>query len=170
MSHTEAVQVIYDPSKISFVDILRWFWEAHDPTKISFVDILRWFWEAHDPTQGMGQGGDRGTQYRSGIYCTTEEQKTLAEASREAYQKELSKAGHDGTITTEIVDAPTFYYAEDYHQQYLDKPGNRQYCGAQPTSVALPKPDTWNLPEDLKAKAAKTNDQVWGMLWNNCVF
>jgi peptide-methionine (S)-S-oxide reductase len=118
----------------------------------------------------MSQGGDRGTQYRSGIYCTTEEQKTLAEASRKAYQHALNAAGHDGAITTEIRDVPTFYYAEDDHQQYLDKPGNRQYCSAQPTGVALPKPDSWDLPDDLKAKAAKINEDVWGMLWNNCVF
>lgn len=135
-------------------------------SQLSFADLLKGFWESHDPTQGMGQGGDRGTQYRSGIYCTTPEQKTIAEASREAYQSALTRAGY-GAITTEIIDAPTFYYAEDYHQQYIDKPGNRKYCGAQPTSVALPPPSTWDLPADVKENI-KTTKAVWDKVWAHC--
>ena len=108
----------------------------YDPTKVTYEALLAKFWESHDPTQGMRQGNDVGTQYRSGIYAFDAEQKAAAEASREAYQAELTKAGH-GTITTEIVDAPTFYYAEDYHQQYLAKnPGG--YCGLGGTGVACP--------------------------------
>jgi peptide-methionine (S)-S-oxide reductase len=94
------------------------------------------FWENHDPTQGMRQGNDAGTQYRSAIYTTTQEQAKLAEASRIAYEAELAKAGH-GTITTEIREAPELYYAEDYHQQYLAKnPGG--YCGIGGTGVSCP--------------------------------
>ncbi|MBP0020337.1 MAG: peptide-methionine (S)-S-oxide reductase MsrA [Cyanobacteria bacterium SBLK] len=107
-----------------------------DPQVISYEKILKIFWESHDPTQGMRQGNDVGTQYRSGIYTYSEEQKKLAEASREMYQKALKEAGY-GEITTEILDAPEFYYAEDYHQQYLAKnPGG--YCGLGGTSVACP--------------------------------
>lgn len=98
-----------------------------DPTKISYEDLLRAFWESHDPTQGMRQGNDVGTQYRSAIYFTSEEQREEAEHSREVYQKRLRAAGR-GEITTEVLAAPEFYYAEDYHQQYLAKnPGG--YCG-----------------------------------------
>lgn len=100
---------------------------VYDPEKISYQGLLKIFWESHNPTQGMRQGNDRGTQYRSGIYTYTEEQKQQAIASKEAYQKELSEAGHQ-EITTEILDAPEFYYAEDYHQQYLGKNPNG-YCG-----------------------------------------
>lgn len=104
------------------------------PTETSFGALLKIFWESHEPTQGMRQGNDAGTQYRSGIYCTSAEQLAAAEASRVAYQKSLSAAGH-GTITTEILEAPTFYYAEDYHQQYLAKnPGG--YCGLGGTGVS----------------------------------
>ncbi len=107
-----------------------------DPKVISYEQILKVFWESHDPTQGMRQGNDVGTQYRSGIYVYSEVQKQLAEASRETYQKALNEAGY-GEITTEILDAPEFYYAEDYHQQYLAKnPGG--YCGLGGTSVACP--------------------------------
>ncbi|ELU04057.1 hypothetical protein CAPTEDRAFT_178146 [Capitella teleta] len=107
-----------------------------DPTKTSYVDILRVFWENHNPTQGMRQGNDRGTQYRSGIYYYGNEQKELAMQSKDTYQKELD-AGSHGAITTEIIEAPTFYYAEDYHQQYLDKePGG--YCGLGGTGVSCP--------------------------------
>ncbi|MGK7926772.1 MAG: peptide-methionine (S)-S-oxide reductase MsrA [Spirulina sp.] len=107
-----------------------------DPKVISYERILKVFWESHDPTQGMRQGNDVGTQYRSGIYVYSEVQKQLAEASRETYQKALNEAGY-GEITTEILDAPEFYYAEDYHQQYLAKnPGG--YCGLGGTSVACP--------------------------------
>ena len=105
-----------------------------DPTKVSYGALLKVFWEGHDPTQGMRQGGDTGTQYRSGIYATSPAQRHAAETSRAAYQAALTKAGR-GEITTEILDAPTFYYAEDYHQQYLSKnPGG--YCGLGGTGVA----------------------------------
>jgi len=107
-----------------------------DPTLVSYERLLRVFWESHDPTQGMRQGNDVGTQYRSGIYVASAEQRALAEASRDAYQRVLSKAGF-GRITTEILDAPAFYYAEDYHQQYLAKnPGG--YCGLGGTGLACP--------------------------------
>ena len=107
--HTEVVRVIFDPAKISF------------------AGLLKAFWENHDPTQGMRQGNDVGTQYRSAMYVTSAAQREEAEASKRAFQQELLKAGY-GTITTEIHDAPTYYYAEDYHQQYLHKnPGG--YCG-----------------------------------------
>ena len=107
--HTEVVRVIYDPNKVSY------------------EDLLRAFWESHDPTQGMRQGGDVGTQYRSAIYVTTDAQKKAAEESRRKYQAALTQA-HRSAITTEILDAPEFYYAEEYHQQYLAKnPGG--YCG-----------------------------------------
>jgi len=100
---------------------------VYDPAKISYEELLKVFWESHNPTQGMRQGNDRGTQYRSGIYTYTPEQQQLAEASLAAYQSELGKAGYDA-ITTEIIEAPEFYYAEDYHQQYLSKVPNG-YCG-----------------------------------------
>ena len=107
--HTEVVRVIYDPAKISY------------------PELLRVFWESHDPTQGMRQGNDVGTQYRSAICVTDAAQRAAAEESRRAYQARLSAAGK-GTITTEILDAPEFYYAEDYHQQYLAKNPDG-YCG-----------------------------------------
>jgi peptide-methionine (S)-S-oxide reductase len=116
--HTEVVLVVFDP-KVT-----------------SYDAMLRTFWENHDPTQGMRQGNDVGTQYRSAIYVTSPEQRRAAEASRDAYQERLTAAGH-GRITTEIADAPPFYYAEDYHQQYLQKnPGG--YCGIGGTGVACP--------------------------------
>jgi peptide-methionine (S)-S-oxide reductase len=118
--HTEIVQVVFDP------------------TKVSYDTLLKTFWECHDPTQGMRQGNDVGTQYRSAIYATTSEQKRRAEASRAAFQKALTAAGR-GAITSEIADAPPFYYAEDYHQQYLAKnPGG--YCGLGGTGVSCPMP------------------------------
>jgi len=117
--HNEVVQVIYDPCVIDY------------------ATLLQRFWESHDPTQGMRQGNDRGTQYRSGIYCYGPEQTATAQASREAFQKALHDAGR-GAITTEIFDAPTFYYAEHYHQQYLAKnPGG--YCGLGGTGVTMPR-------------------------------
>ncbi|WNZ25408.1 peptide-methionine (S)-S-oxide reductase MsrA [Leptolyngbya sp. NK1-12] len=123
--HNEVVQVVYDPKLISY------------------ESLLKLFWESHDPTQGMRQGNDVGTQYRSGIYVYSDEQRQAANASRDAYQQALSKAGY-GTITTEILDAPEFYYAEDYHQQYLAKnPGG--YCGLGGTRVCFP--DAIQLPE-----------------------
>ena len=116
--HNEVVQVVFDPAQISF--------DA----------ILQVFWENHDPTQGMRQGNDVGTQYRSGIYCLDATQKAAAEASRDVYQEKLTAAGF-GPITTEIIDAPAFYYAEDYHQQYLGKNPNG-YCGMGGTGIACP--------------------------------
>ena len=116
--HNEVVRVIYDPSKISY------------------EELLQVFWEGHDPTQGMRQGNDRGTQYRSGIYSYTAEQKSAAEASRDAFAPRLRQAGY-GAITTEILDAPEFYFAEDYHQQYLAKNPNG-YCGIGGTGVTCP--------------------------------
>lgn len=116
--HNEVVRVVFDPKVISY--------EA----------LLKVFWENHNPTQGMRQGNDVGTQYRSGIYVYSQSHKQQAEASRDAYQQALSKAGYPD-ITTEIIDAPEFYYAESYHQQYLAKnPGG--YCGLGGTSVACP--------------------------------
>ena len=116
--HNEVVQVVYDPKIISF--------EA----------LLSVFWESHNPTQGMRQGNDVGTQYRSGIYCFTQAQTNAAKASCSWFQGELEKAGF-GDITTEIIDAPAFYYAEDYHQQYLGKNPNG-YCGLGGTGVSCP--------------------------------
>ena len=107
-----------------------------DPHVLSYDKLLKVFWEGHDPTQGMRQGNDVGTQYRSGIYVYSPEQRRLAEASRDAYQRELTAAGY-GRITTEIAPAGPFYYAEDYHQQYLDKHPNG-YCGLGGTGVACP--------------------------------
>ena len=109
-----------------------WF----DPKKISYEALLKVFWESHDPTQGMRQGNDVGTQYRSGIYTFSSQQKKAAEVSRDLFQKELDKNGM-GSITTEILDAPPFYYAEDYHQQYLAKNPNG-YCGLGGTGVSCP--------------------------------
>jgi len=109
---------------------------VYDPKRVSYADLLRTFWESHDPTQGMRQGNDVGTQYRSAIYATTKAQREAAEASREQYQAALGKAGQ-GRITTEIADEPAFYYAEDYHQQYLARnPGG--YCGLGGTGVSCP--------------------------------
>jgi len=117
--HNEVVRVVFDPKVISY--------EA----------LLKVFWESHDPTQGMRQGNDVGTQYRSGIYVYSESHRKLAEASRDAYQQAL-KASSYGTISTEIIDAPEFYYAEGYHQQYLAKnPGG--YCGLGGTRVCFPE-------------------------------
>jgi peptide-methionine (S)-S-oxide reductase len=116
--HTEVVQVVFDPQKIPY------------------ERLLKLFWESHDPTQGMRQGNDLGTQYRSAVHAHSPEQRRAAEASREVYQQRLKAAGH-GAITTEIADAPEFYYAEDYHQQYLAKnPGG--YCGIGGTGVSCP--------------------------------
>lgn len=116
--HNEVVRVVYDPKVISY------------------DDLLRVFWEGHDPTQGMRQGNDRGTQYRSGIYTYSDAQAKAAEASKAAFAPKLSAAGY-GMITTEILTAPAFYFAEDYHQQYLAKNPNG-YCGIGGTGVACP--------------------------------
>jgi peptide-methionine (S)-S-oxide reductase len=116
--HNEVVRVVFDPARTSY--------EA----------LLKVFWENHDPTQGMGQGNDIGTQYRSGIYCYDDTQRATAVASRDAFQLRLSEAGH-GDITTEVIEAPTFYFAEDDHQQYLAKNPNG-YCGLGGTGVSCP--------------------------------
>jgi len=116
--HNEVVRVVFDPSIVSY------------------ESLLKLFWESHNPTQGMRQGNDTGTQYRSGIYVYSQKQRKLAEASRDAYQQALQTAGY-ATITTEILDAPEFYYAEDYHQQYLAK-NPSGYCGLGGTNVACP--------------------------------
>ena len=118
--HAEVVKVVYDPSQVSF------------------ADLLKIFWESHDPTQGMRQGNDVGTTYRSTIYSTTKDQLDQALASRDAYERELRGAGR-GKITTEIAEAPEYYYAETEHQQYLSKnPGG--YCGLRGTGVSCPVP------------------------------
>jgi len=116
--HTEVVRVVFDPSRTSF------------------SEMLKIFWENHDPTQGMRQGNDVGTQYRSAIYCSSAAQRELAETSLRLYQEKLSVAGY-GSISTEIRDAPEFYYAEEYHQQYLAK-NPRGYCGLGGTGVGCP--------------------------------
>ncbi len=116
--HTEAVQVVFDPKKVSY------------------DDLLKVFWESHDPTQGMRQGNDAGTQYRSAIYAHGAAQLRAALASKEQFQAALTKQGY-GAITTEIIDAPPFYYAEDYHQQYLEKNPDG-YCGIGGTGVSCP--------------------------------
>jgi len=116
--HTEAVLVVFDPKQISY------------------EELLRVFWESHDPTQGMRQGNDVGTQYRSGIYYFNDAQKTAAEASRDRFQQALDRARY-GAITSEILPAPEFYYAEGYHQQYLAKNPDG-YCGLGGTGVACP--------------------------------
>jgi peptide-methionine (S)-S-oxide reductase len=109
---------------------------VYDPAQVTYEKLLQVFWESHDPTQGMRQGNDAGTQYRSGIYTFDDAQAKAAQASKEMYQQQLRTAGH-GAITTEILAAPEFYYAEDYHQQYLGKnPGG--YCGLGGTGVSCP--------------------------------
>ncbi len=115
--HNEVVRVVFDPNLVGY------------------EDLLKLFWESHDPTQGMRQGNDVGTQYRSGIYVSNQEQQQLAERTKQQFQEELHKNGYR-SITTEIIEAPKFYYAEDYHQQYLAKnPGG--YCGLGGTGVHL---------------------------------
>lgn len=109
---------------------------AFDPSEVSYDELLRLFWESHDPTQGMRQGNDIGTQYRSGVYYYDEAQRSAAEASKALFQQRLRAAGY-GPITTEVIPVPEFYYAEDYHQQYLAKnPGG--YCGVGGTGVSCP--------------------------------
>ena len=109
---------------------------AYDPARVTYEELLKLFWEQHDPTQGMRQGNDMGTQYRSIILVAGDAQRAAAEASRDAYQERLTAAGF-GPITTEIVDADRFFYAEDYHQQYLDK-NPRGYCPNHATGVTFP--------------------------------
>ena len=108
-----------------------------DPQVVSYEQLLKVFWESHDPTQGMRQGNDSGTQYRSGIYAYSEEQKKMAEDSLNTYQQALSNKGYNKTITTEIIQASEFYYAETYHQQYLAKNPNG-YCGLGGTQIEYP--------------------------------
>jgi len=110
---------------------------AYDPSRITYEQLLKTFWESHDPTQGMRQGNDLGSQYRSIILTADDEQRAAAGASRDAFQANLTAAGY-GQITTEIAPAGTFYYAEDYHQQYLDK-NPRGYCPVHATGVRLPE-------------------------------
>jgi peptide-methionine (S)-S-oxide reductase len=107
-----------------------------DPTQVAYARLLQVFWDSHDPTQGMRQGNDVGTQYRSGVYVFDAAQRAAAEAARAAFAPRLAAAGY-GPITTELVDAPAFYYAEDYHQQYLHK-NPRGYCGLGGTGVSCP--------------------------------
>jgi peptide-methionine (S)-S-oxide reductase len=109
---------------------------VYDPAVVTYPDLLRRFWEAHDPTQGMRQGNDVGTQYRSGIYVSGADQRAEAEASRDLYAQALRASGR-GAITTEILDAPEFYFAEEYHQQYLAR-NPRGYCGLGGTGVSCP--------------------------------
>jgi peptide-methionine (S)-S-oxide reductase len=123
---------------------------AFDPRGIAFEQLLKTFWESQNPTQGMRQGNDRGTQYRSGIYTTTAAQRQLAQASKAAYDRVLSANGY-GPITTEILDAPTFYFAEDYHQQYLAKVPHG-YCGLGGTGLDCPT----GLTVGTSAKAITT--------------
>jgi len=128
---------------------------AYDPTKVSFADLMVQFWMCHNPTQGNRQGNDRGTQYRSGIYYFNPEQKLLIDASKAAFQAVLTKNGHP-EITTEIKPCDKFYYAEDYHQQYLAKPGSRQYCSAAPTNLPVPPIGEWTLSDELKSQHRAT--------------
>jgi len=154
--HTEGVRVVYNPEEVSF------------------VDILRWFWEAHDPTSGMGQGNDRGTQYRSGFYYFDDEQKQLIEASKAAYEKRLEQAtGMKREITTEIASASDYeqygglwYFAEPYHQQYLSKPGARPYCSAQPQGVAVPEYEEWCPFPEGDAKREKHQPTLPKAFWD----
>lgn len=151
--HAEAVQVVFDPEKISL------------------ADILRWFWESHDPTQGMAQGNDRGSQYRSILIHFDDEQRQLFEASKYSYENELKTMGKGAgkRITTEIKAAAdcehecVFFYAEDEHQQYLAKPGARPYCSAQPQIVSLRPFEEW-APRGLREKfAPKLEKEFWSI-------
>lgn len=128
-AHNEVVRVVYDP------------------VRVSYETLLKAFWEGHDPTQGMRQGNDVGSQYRSGIYVYSPEQRRAAEDSRQRFKLALSKAGRAAGITTEILSAPDFFYAEDYHQQYLHK-NPTGYCGLGGTGVTCPPPVPKTLVED----------------------
>ncbi len=131
--HTEVVRVVWNNNKIDL------------------SDLLKLFWECHDPTQGNRQGNDSGSQYRSSIYTSSKEQLSKAIESRNSYQKELDKNGF-GKITTEIDKDINFYFAEDYHQQYLAKPGSRPYCSAMPTKVKF---------KDFKGSNFRLNENIW---------
>jgi peptide-methionine (S)-S-oxide reductase len=133
----------------------------YDPCEIALADLLRQFWRCHDPTQGDRQGQDRGSQYRSGIYVDTERDLRVARASKEAFGAALSAHGYP-EITTEILMGQTFWYAEPYHQCYLAKPGNRQYCSAEPTGVEVPAFELWNIEnEDGDNGAPKLPPAFW---------
>lgn len=135
-----------------------------DPSRISLVDILRFFWESHDPTQRNRQGNDHGTQYRSGAYYFSDEQRAIIEASKAAYEKAMMAKGYSN-IATEVKAASTyptvFYYAEDYHQQYLAKPGARPYCSAQPRGISLPPFEEWAPPALKEKYAPKLPKEFW---------
>ena len=141
--HAEVVLVVFDPKVVTYeevcsagtghTEVVR---VVYDPKRISYAQLLQIFWENHDPTQGMRQGNDVGTQYRSAIYTTTPAQAAAAEASQKQYASALGDAGY-GAVTTEIREAPEFYYAEDYHQQYLAKNPNG-YCPDHGTGVSCP--------------------------------
>ena len=137
--HAEAVKVVYNPSIVSY------------------CDLLKIFWSSHDPTQGNRQGRDVGTQYRSAIFTTSDDQRALATGSKVAYDK-LLLFHNKNKITTEIKPAPAFYYAEEYHQQYLSKPGSRQYCSAQPTGIAVPPVKDWAVTDVIKNR----NESILG--------
>ena len=140
-------------------EVVRVVWSA---PAVDFSDLLKLFWECHDPTQGNRQGNDTGSQYRSAIYTTNERQMALALSSRDAYQSALSAKGY-GAITTEIRADQTFYFAEEYHQQYLAKPGSRPYCSAMPTQTPL---------ADFDGASYRLLQQVWdGYDWSisHCV-
>ena len=155
--HAEVVQVVYDPKRLAY------------------ADLLRWFWECHDPTQGMGQGRDRGTQYRSTIWPLSDEHASLAAASRDAYQLALRHAGGlrgQLSITTELWPPPTatadttgakvaYFDAEEHHMQYLARPGNAPYCTAEPLMVSLPPFDTWAPLALHDSHAPKLHDAFW---------
>ena len=132
-NHVEVVKVVFNPEVISL------------------VDLLKVFWECHDPTQGNRQGNDSGSQYRSAIYTTNNNQLVKAIESKKSYQEELQKNGF-GEITTEILNDVKFYFAEEYHQQYLAKPGSRPYCSAMPTKVPL---------KDFEGSNFKLNEKIW---------
>ena len=129
-------------------EVVRVVWNN---SEIDLSDLLKLFWECHDPTQGNRQGNDTGSQYRSVIYTTSKDQQSKAMESKNSYQKELQKKGF-GSITTEIEKDIKFYFAEDYHQQYLAKPGSRPYCSAMPTKVTF---------KDFNGSNFKLNEKIW---------
>ena len=140
-------------------EVVRVVWNNNE---IDQSDLLKLFWECHDPTQGNRQGNDSGTQYRSAIYTTNKNQLIKAKASQLSYQKELQKYGF-GKITTEILNDVKFYFAEEYHQQYLAKPGSRPYCSAMPTKVEF---------KDFSGADFKLNKEIWSNFnWdiNHCI-
>eukprot|EP00924_Labyrinthula_sp_SR-Ha-C_P011150 snap_masked-scaffold_81-processed-gene-0.20-mRNA-1 protein AED:0.02 eAED:0.02 QI:138/1/1/1/1/1/2/28/237 len=140
--HTEAVLVVWETDKLSYTDIIRQFLANHDPTQIN------------------GQGNDHGSQYRGAVYYETEDQKRITEAAFESFNKTL-KENRKGKIATEVKGDQKFFYAEEYHQQYLAKPGSRPYCSARPLGIRMEDPNVW-LPEDMKEKyAPKLSEEYW---------